>query len=182
MPGPEYASDFSTLSETPTADERRTWPRVAAGRLSEVRARLTTGGDVTLLDLSRSGARLESARRMLPNSSVSLTFVTPDANVVMTGVVVRSRIVRLASGLGYDVAVAFNDLVEDIPQLTAVASTPASAPEGSPADEDVPPAPEVHAVEAPGPRPAAESQTMFHITAELGNGEYLHDLIAGNGW
>jgi hypothetical protein len=146
---------------------RRVWPRVSATALQHVKARLATGGEIVLKDLSRTGARLESARRMLPNSSISLTLVTPDTNVVMTGLIVRSRIVRLAGGLGYDVAVSFNELLHQLPEI----------PE--PAVPDLPGVPVLPAL----PRlPDAPDVAMLRVTADMENSESLRDLLDENGW
>src|SRR5690606_15242690 len=114
-------------SEDARGADRRAWPRFSAEQLRDVVARTATGGEIRLVDLSRGGARLETDRRMLPNSSLSLKLVTADATFVISGRVVRSRIVRLAQGgLGYDVAVSFSEPLKEVP------STPEPAAEALP--------------------------------------------------
>jgi len=106
-------------------DERRTARRFAAKDLPGLGMKLSTGGDVRLLDFSQSGARFECDRRLLPGSTVALAFMTTDTPVVVRGRVVRARLTRLTSGgLGYEVAVAFERLLEINPEALANA-TPA---------------------------------------------------------
>jgi hypothetical protein len=94
--------------------------------------KLASGAEIKLIDLSRGGAQFETDRRFLPNSTVSLRLVTHDSTFVVNGRVVRSRIVRLQSGgLGYNVAVAFNELLQNIidePAAEQPAPVPAAAP------------------------------------------------------
>jgi hypothetical protein len=177
-------------SGAPTSEkrgrERRVCPRVPATNLQHVKARLATGGDITLKDLSRTGARLESTRRMLPNSTISLTLATPDSSVVMTGLVVRSRIVRLADGLGYDVAVAFNQLLQHLPEVPPLDAAPGhSAPSDRPQLQARALA-QPHAAalpEAPDPPAAADlpDLAMLRVTADIETSD-LQDLFAENGW
>ena len=156
-----------------TGQERRVWPRIPADELQHVKARLATGGEVTLRDLSRTGARLESTRRMLPNSSISLTLVTPEGSVVMTGLIVRSRIVRLAQGLGYDLAVAFGQLLQ-LPGMPAgELKTSVTA---DPATESTDPNPGAAAV------PASGREATLQVTADVASANALHNLLDGNGW
>lgn len=97
---------------TPTGAERRRFVRVQPDGANALAARLASGAEVRLIDLSRGGAQFECDRRFLPNATVSLRLVTNDDVVVVSGRVVRSRIVRLAAGgLGYVVAVAFNEVL-----------------------------------------------------------------------
>jgi hypothetical protein len=117
-------------------------------------ARLASGAEIKLIDLSRGGAQFETDRRFLPNSTVSLRLVTHDSTFVVNGRVVRSRIVRLQSGgLGYNVAVAFNELLQNI-----IDESPAEQPA---------PAPVVQSPAAPAPlapQPAASvSSTPVQI-------------------
>jgi hypothetical protein len=115
----------------PTGRERRVFPRLAAEQLP-VTAAFAPGPEVRLVDLSRSGARFECERRLLPGSTVALRLVTPDGAVVVRGRVVRSRIAKIdQSGLVYEVAAAFNEnlttLADDAPQETAAAPTESAA-------------------------------------------------------
>jgi hypothetical protein len=173
--------DGDALAESEdTGRERRVWPRVSATAIQNVKARLAAGGDVTLKDVSRTGARLESTRRMLPNSSISLTLVTPDTCVVMTGLIVRSRIVRLADGLGYDVAVSFSQLLQHLPEI------PAADPEATSARADAAPVAEarvpVPSEAALPPSPDVPDVATLRVTADIESSETLRYLFDENGW
>jgi hypothetical protein len=124
MAGSKTRTDATSPTPDASGRERRHWPRVPAEKLARVGARLATGADVRLIDLSRGGARIETDRRMLPNSSVALKLVAADSTFLITGRVVRSRVIRLAAGgLGYDVAVSFNEPLQqfaDLPQAGEV--------------------------------------------------------------
>jgi hypothetical protein len=98
-----------------TGADRRQFRRLGPEALSNLGARLTSGAEIKLIDLSRGGAQFECDRRFLPNSTISLRLVTADSAFVVNGRVVRSRIVRLAKGgLGYNVAVAFNETLQNL--------------------------------------------------------------------
>lgn len=112
--------------------DRRQHVRVQPDASNAFAARLASGAEVRLIDLSRGGAQFECDRRFLPNATVSLRLVTSDEVVVVSGRVVRSRIVRLATGgLGYVVAVAFNELlptpIEEPLRTTAPVAVPPPA-------------------------------------------------------
>jgi hypothetical protein len=118
------------------SDERREWPRVSATDLSETALRLANGAEVRLVDLSRGGARLETDRRMLPNSTIAVKLVTGTDSFVATGVVVRSRVIRLSQGgLGYDVAIAFSETLHQLPSLPP-GVTATTRPPGAPVTAD----------------------------------------------
>lgn len=123
---------------------------MTADQLAEIALRLANGTEVRLVDLSRGGARVETGRRMLPNANVAVRLVTGDGSFLATGVVVRSRVIRLADGaLGYDVALAFNETIQQLPLLPDARQL-AAAP-----------------VAAPG-QPAAECQdSLIHVTAAV---------------
>lgn len=126
-PAPEQATK-APAGATPTGAERRQFVRVQPDAANALAARLASGAEVRLIDLSRGGAQFECDRRFLPNATVSLRLVTKDDVVVVSGRVVRSRIVRLSSGgLGYVVAVAFNELLPT-PIEASVVNAPAPAP------------------------------------------------------
>lgn len=144
-------TDEAAADATATASNRREHVRVRPDDRNRLAATLASGSDIRLIDLSRGGAQFECDRRFLPNATVSLRLLTSDGQVLVTGRVVRSRIVRQASGgLGYLVAVAFtkplqNDLGDDGPAASAPAGIAAA-----PAIAGVPAAP-VASVEAVAP-------------------------------
>jgi hypothetical protein len=178
-------------------DDRRAWPRVPAERLASVAARLATGSEVTLIDLSRGGARIETDKRMLPNSSVALKLIAADSAFVITGRVVRSRVIRLAQGgLGYDVAMSFNEPLQNFAELPQPAATAAPAAASLPAAVATAPAVlslEPSAVGEPPellPDPGALDDVdsgwptaMIHVTATVGQTpEELIDLFDVSNW
>lgn len=193
---------------TATAANRREHVRVRPDDHNKLTATLASGSDIRLIDLSRGGAQFECERRFLPNASVSLRLRTRDGEVLVTGRVVRSRIVRLVSGgLGYLVGVAFakplqNDLEEKaadpVPAPTPVpapAATVASAPVAPPpAVETGPVAPEASTpVDASADISAEEAlafesgtqfaPAMLTVTASVDTtSDALQDMFNGNDW
>lgn len=193
---------------TPTGAERRRFVRVQPDGANALAARLASGAEVRLIDLSRGGAQFECDRRFLPNATVSLRLVTSDDVVVVSGRVVRSRIVRLAAGgLGYVVAVAFNEVLPGAIEGSAVAAQPPSdAPAATaaaagmavPADA-VPSGPDPTADVEPDTPPvvsdiSADEVLAFEATMELApamltvtaavdaTADQLRDLFNGNDW
>jgi hypothetical protein len=135
MAGSKTHTDATSPTPEGSGRERRHWPRVPAEKLARVGARLATGADVRLIDLSRGGARIETDRRMLPNSSVALKLVAADSTFLITGRVVRSRVIRLtAGGLGYDVAVSFNEPLQQFADLPQAGETVPGGPAQAGAD------------------------------------------------
>lgn len=172
---------------------RRAYPRVRREDLPSLSgARLASGAEIKLIDLSRGGAQFESDRRFLPNSTVSLRLVTTDSTFVVHGRVVRSRIVRLDSGgLGYNVAVAFNELLQHLPEAPPASEPPAIVrPEESPAvaaplePTEAEPGSDVTPEEAAAFEASVEqAPTMMTVTAEVRHtDEELLDLFNGNDW
>lgn len=192
---PAGAEAGSTVS----AADRREHPRIQPDERNRLAATLSSGSQVRLIDLSRGGAQFECDRRFLPNASVTLRLVTSDGQVPVTGRVVRSRIVRLASGgLGYLVAVAFSNPLdtnlegargadERQPQgsLTATgvtgpggdeptgptAAAPAAGPVQAAAVETAPA--EAVPVEAPAPATAVPQATPVDSWADISAEEAL---------
>lgn len=158
--------------------ERRNWPRIPAEALPNLSAKLATGPDIRLVDLSRGGARFECEKRLLPGAKVALRLVTPDGALVVRGRVVRSRIVRLErGGLGYDVAIAFNETLSEMlqegpaaagtsvenPVPTAASAPPTDKDDGAPEvplESWVPPV-ELMTVTASVPQTSEELKEIF---------------------
>ena len=164
--------------------ERRNWPRIPAEALTNVSAKLATGPDIRLVDLSRGGARFECEKRLLPGAKVALRLVTPDGTLVVRGRVVRSRIVRLErGGLGYDAAIAFNEtlsqmLEEPKGQTAAKPETPEAHPGLSPdltdKDDAAPEVPLESWV------PPVELMTVTASVPQTS--EELKEIFDGNDW
>lgn len=202
----EPPSNSTPLDEggdtTATTINRREHVRVKPDDRNRLAATLASGSDIRLIDLSRGGAQFECERRFLPNASVSLRLRTRDGEVLVNGRVVRSRIVRLASGgLGYLVGVAFSNPLQKDPgeDEAPAAARPASA---SPGDRDLAPArPVTSSPVDPVPTPvdtaaditaeealAFESglqfaPAMLMVTASVDTtSEQLQDMFNGNDW
>jgi hypothetical protein len=162
-----------TPSATPATSgrERRIFPRIEAHQLAAIAMRLANGAEVRLVDLSRTGARLETDRRMLPNSTIAVKLVTADSSFLVSGLVVRSRVIRLTQGgLGYDVAISFSQTLhqlEDLPADDGDVSQGAEAPEPVPGDD----------ASAPWTDP------MIHVTANVEqSSQDVMAIFSGSGW
>ena len=60
-----------------------------------------------------------------PTPTIAVKLVTSAETFVVTGMVVRSRVIRLSQGgLGYDVAIAFNETIHRLAVLPTVAAAP----------------------------------------------------------
>lgn len=80
-------------------DERRTETRHDAKRLGEITARLVGGATVRLVNFSNRGILVESDSRLLIGARASVRITTKDASLIVTGVVVRSRVKGLVNGV-----------------------------------------------------------------------------------
>lgn len=197
---------------TPTGAERRRFVRVQPDGANALAARLASGAEVRLIDLSRGGAQFECDRRFLPNATVSLRLVTKDDVVVVSGRVVRSRIVRLAAGgLGYVVAVAFNEVLPGAiegsaasaqrppdAQATPAATAPAAAAGDAVPAGTVPTGPDPNTDFEPDSSVvsdiSADEVLAFEATMDLApamltvtaavdaTADQLRDLFNGNDW
>lgn len=193
------AADGEGLPTQPDGAERRAHLRLRADEVQLSAARLSSGAEIKLIDLSRGGAQFETDRRFLPNSSVSLRLLANDSTIVVHGRVVRSRIVRLDNGgLGYNVAIAFNELLQQvIDERSETSDDPSrpsmTQPEARTSSEGVaaPPEPtppeigsnvtaeECAALEAAAP----EAPAMLTLTAAVNtSGDELLDMFNGNDW
>ena len=162
--------------------ERRNWPRIPADALPNVSAKLATGPDIRLVDLSRGGARFECEKRLLPGAKVALRLVTPDGTLVVRGRVVRSRIVRLErGGLGYDAAIAFNETLSQMleepnarPAQESQGAQAAPMPDGADKDDGRPEVPLESWL------PPVELMTVTASVPQTS--EELKEIFDGNDW
>ena len=163
--------------------ERRNWPRIPAEALPNVSAKLATGPDIRLVDLSRGGARFECEKRLLPGAKVALRLVTPDGTLVVRGRVVRSRIVRLErGGLGYDAAIAFNETLSQMIEEPLARADGHASPDPSPIG-----ATEVTDKDDRAPEGPLESWVppveLMTVTASVSQtSEELKEIFDGNDW
>jgi hypothetical protein len=110
-----------------------------------VQARVRPGYDADVVDVSRSGALIETMQQLRPGSAVDLQFVTDDRRIVMRGQVVRCHVFKIAgAGVSYRGAIAFDHLLPWHPGTAARSEYPVldeaergrsrRGAEGSPAD------------------------------------------------
>jgi hypothetical protein len=163
-----------------TGADRREHVRVRPDGNNQLAATLASGSDIHLIDLSRGGAQFECERRFLPNAAVSLRLRTQDGEVLVTGRVVRSRIVRLVSGgLGYLVAVAFAKELQTELDAAPPAARPLASSELADATEaappSVPPEPTLPAVYSTGIAAAAPLLPLLptDVSADISADEAL---------
>lgn len=202
------AEDAGSIAEPArTASDRRGHPRVRPDGANQLAASLASGSDVRLIDLSKGGAQFECDRRFLPNATVSLRLLSKDGQHLVTGRVVRSRIIRLASGgLGYLIGIAFNAPLqtelegEVVPESTGAPAPLAEAPGQQSVDvgsaataptnpqgvgpEPTPLGADITAEEALAFEATIEmAPTMLTVTASVDTtSEQLHDMFNGNDW
>jgi len=205
---PTLAEDSGSLAEPGrAASDRRGHPRIRPDGANQLAASLASGSDVRLIDLSKGGAQFECDRRFLPNATVSLRLLSKDGQHLVTGRVVRSRIIRLASGgLGYLIGVAFNaplqtELEGEVVPESAGSPAPAAAAAGQLPVDVGPAAPDATDPQGAVPAPTAlsaditaEEALAFEATSEMAptmltviasidsTSEQLHDMFNGNDW
>lgn len=100
----------TTVTRGGRADDRRQHARrrsVAEHGVVSVRVRPAI--DARLIDLSSSGAQLETLHRLVPGRFVHLQVVCPSGTTTVRGRVVRSEISRLqAAGVSYRCGLRFD--------------------------------------------------------------------------
>jgi hypothetical protein len=116
--------------------ERRGEIRHDATKLGTIKARLIGGSEVSLVNFSNRGVLFESDSRLLVGARASVRLTTTDANLVVTGRVVRSRVKGVVNGaLRYDAALALDsELALALPE-EPVAAEPEPAPVSEPAPD-----------------------------------------------
>jgi hypothetical protein len=84
------------------------------GLTDEIPARLRSGPDVIVVNLSRGGVLLETVSRVRPGSRVEVVLPVTTGLVTATGQVVRAWVAGIDrdQGVRYRVAVAFDHEVE----------------------------------------------------------------------
>jgi nicotinate-nucleotide--dimethylbenzimidazole phosphoribosyltransferase len=111
-----------SVVERAPGEERRASPRHAAASLGSVSARIIGGSPVDLVNFSARGVLFECDSRLLIGARASVRITTTDANIIVTGRVVRSRVKGLVNGaLRYDAALALDSELALQPAMTATA-------------------------------------------------------------
>jgi hypothetical protein len=108
------------VDPSPDNDDRRRAPRHAATHLGCIITRVIGGGEVKLLDFSRSGVLIESDTRLAIGAKATIRLTTTDASLTVRGQVVRSRVAGLNGVLVYHTALQLDDdlvaLEKNVPQ------------------------------------------------------------------
>jgi Family of unknown function (DUF6982)/PilZ domain len=132
----KVAADRAMAEARKVSEERRAHHRVSGDALQSVNvARVKSAGEVSIVDLSRGGALLESEQPLRPGSRQSLELAGPERSIVVSVGVLRSRISALEPrGVIYRAACAFSRLLE-LPELAPADRTPRVEPLG-PASSD----------------------------------------------
>jgi hypothetical protein len=97
------------VAERVSGEDRRGSLRHAARALGSVTARIIGGSQVDLVNFSSRGVLFECDSRLLIGARASVRITTTDANIIVTGRVVRSRVKGLVNGaLRYDAALVLD--------------------------------------------------------------------------
>ena len=159
------------------------FPRRPASELTFLKSvKLLAGPEVSLVDVSRGGALLESATPLPPGTRICLRLVTADTTLLIDGRVLRSRVSCLQPGLvRYKSAVQFDEevglLAEDRPQAAAEAA--ASTEARQPAD----PMPEPTVSVPPDMAASGDIAEYVTVTATIPETELCLTKIFGlNEW
>jgi hypothetical protein len=112
------------------ADDRRRAPRHDAHKLGSVITRVIGGGEVKLLDFSRSGILIESDARLAIGAKATIRLTTTDASLTVRGEVVRSKVAGVNGTIVYHTALALDD------DLTALEKTVPAPPKAMTKKQD----------------------------------------------
>ena len=106
----------------PTAPERRRFPRIPGSLLGHVSASFVNGPDVTLVNLSRSGALIEVSTRYAMKAFVRLKLArSPETVTIAAGTVLWSKVHSIVNGqVSYQMAVVFEKPIADIEAATGI--------------------------------------------------------------
>jgi len=153
-----------------TGERRRSARRCPAAGEALSWARLRTGTELAVIDISDHGALVDSRVRLLPGTHVDLHLLSAAGRVLQRARVARAFVARLdASALSYYVALAFDGPVDTSPPR--VVPTHVTRPAWAAATHDQEPARPIAATVTPpaqsrpghlapvletGPRPTTE--------------------------
>ena len=105
-----------------TVERRRSVRRCPMAGEALSWARLRTGTELTVIDISDHGALVESRARLLPGTHVDLHLMSAAGRVLQRSRVARAFVARLdASALSYYVALAFDGPVDTSPPRVVLA-------------------------------------------------------------
>jgi hypothetical protein len=164
--------------------ERRTSPRLPPTAFPALKsACLSSGSEVTLINISKGGALLESVDRLAPSTRISLRVITTEGILILQGKILRCMISHLNGGLRYRSAVAFDQefplrTEEDLSDTQAEKETPTVSQVQGPEGQEGTPEPAVAGQEAKG-----DGTGFLTLTACVLQGEPdLSELFRVNKW
>jgi hypothetical protein len=109
------------MAPSPKADRRR-WPRKKPSECPWViEARLRSGTEVRVVDISNGGVLVEAASQILPGAPVEIYLVAADQRWLVKGRIVRCQVSAIMPecGVRYRAAMAFDEPVSILDELTA---------------------------------------------------------------
>jgi len=120
-------------------ERRRSARRTVAADEPLTRARLRTGGELTVVDASHWGVLTESTVRLLPGRHLDVHVVTADGRVLVRARVARAYVCEVGRDtIRYRAALAFDSRIstDSLPVSDAVGSGLLADCIGSPAQRD----------------------------------------------
>lgn len=121
-------SPESPSNQPPSGAERRSHPRIPASALPHLTASIPDGPAIRLLDLSRTGALVETTTRLPPGASIAVHFRSGDREVPLSAAVIRSTVsvVDTDGRVTYHTGLAFTDELVLLDEAAQVAGTQAT--------------------------------------------------------
>jgi len=105
--------------------DRRRWARKRPDECPGlIEAKLRSGSEVRVIDISNGGVLIETASRILPGARVELFLMTTGRRWLLKGRIVRCRVAAIVpeSGVRYRAALAFNEPVAIVDEIAEPAS------------------------------------------------------------
>ena len=100
------------MTQSSSGADRRRYPRKSSRDCPWLLdARLRSGTEVRVIDLSNGGLLLESVSQILPGARVELFLVARDQRWLVKGMILRCQVARVVrdDGVRYQAALAFNE-------------------------------------------------------------------------
>ena len=104
-----FKSGNSSKETSKSGAERRTSPRLPPTAFTEpISVRFNSAAEVSLVNISRGGAMLQSAEMLRPNTKIALQILIGGEVHKIIGRVIRSQVAGLEGGLHYHSAISFD--------------------------------------------------------------------------
>jgi len=160
---------------------RRKAPRFPPSAIPFLRSvKLVAGPEVKLVNVSRTGALIESEARLSPGSALCLRLVTAESVYLLKGKIVRSRAAGLVgSVLYYQSAVAFDEAFTVLPAESKSKASAAAQPQAPQLTLQEPEALQIPNI----PHTKAEPTELVTLTAPfLESDSELQEILGANNW